>query len=162
MPRFCCKSCGIITDDPEIIPLPEKDAKFRQFAVELRQGNDAWWTLGEKVDAEFDERVAALLRRNKSALSATLQFFGLQPEPPKTQTKVELDRIYRELEWYERRLAKKYNHMIICPVCLGETTFWRDSPFPLRKGLTNLDGSPLSLSVRGLLEELETAKAGED
>ncbi len=29
MNRFCCKHCGMITDNPEIVPHPDKDKEFR-------------------------------------------------------------------------------------------------------------------------------------
>ncbi len=61
---------------------------------------------------------------------------------------------------YDRLFAQirlKYNHSITCSVCLGETTFWRESPFPLAPlptdGRINLDGSPFSLKVRDMIAE---------
>ncbi len=52
----------------------------------------------------------------------------------------------------------KYNHSITCPVCLGETRFWRESPLPLAPlptdGRINLDGSPFSLSVKAMLSDM--------
>ena len=29
MNRFCCKHCGMITDEPTIVPHPDKDAEYR-------------------------------------------------------------------------------------------------------------------------------------
>lgn len=29
--------------------------------------------------------------------------------------------------------ANRYLYRIICPVCLNETSFWRDRPFPIDK-----------------------------
>ena len=56
------------------------------------------------------------------------------------------------------QIRLKYNHSITCPVCLGETTFWRESPFPLAPlptdGRINLDGSPFSLSVQAMLSDM--------
>ncbi len=57
-------------------------------------------------------------------------------------------------------LGGKHNHFITCPVCENETTFWRESPWPVAT-LTREDGRPLPLSVRAMLEELENAKAEE-
>ncbi len=125
MPHFNCRFCGIVSDDPEIIPLPEKDAEFRAMFAEYE---DTWKT-GLSVDVLA---IPAFARMH-----------------------------FEAIESYESSLKAKYNHMIICPICMGETTFWRESPFPLRKGLTDLDGSPLSLSVRGLIAEIEAQKAGE-
>ena len=34
------------------------------------------------------------------------------------------------LELYGSIYKDKYNHSITCPVCLNETRFWRDKPFP--------------------------------
>ncbi len=54
--------------------------------------------------------------------------------------------------------APPWNHSITCPVCLGETTFWRESPFPLAPlptdGRVDLDGSPFSLSVKAMLSDM--------
>ena len=118
MPHFHCKHCGIVTDDPEIIPLPEKDAAYRK----LQARYDGFW---QKVrDSEYG------------------QF-----------TIIAYNNLFIEL-------GGKHNHFITCPVCENETTFWRESPWPVAT-LTREDGRPLPLSVRAMLEELENAKAEE-
>ncbi len=111
MPRFHCKHCGIVSDDAEIVPLPEKDAEFRR-----------------------------LLKAHESAEEPIGRFTELN------------------FLWRENVLAGKYNHSTTCPVCLGETRFWRESPLPLAPlptdGRINLDNSPFSLSVKAMLSDM--------
>ncbi len=64
--QFVCHNCGMITDDPEIVPHPERSTMYRK---------------------PFSTRFL---------LSGVV-----------------------------------YNHSITCPVCLNETRFWRDIPFPV-------------------------------
>ena len=93
MPRFHCKHCGIVSDDAEIVPLPDMDEFYRTARNEI-----------------------------------------IPPD------------------------SKPFNHTITCPICLGETTFWRESALPLAPlptdGRINLDGSPFSLSVKAMLSDM--------
>lgn len=98
MPHFHCKHCGIVSDDPEIIPLPEEDEHYRKLIA-------LYPPYGGSVRHYLDH-----------------------PQP--------------------------FNHKIICPVCLNETRFWRETPFPVAP-LTETDGTPLPLSVRQMLRDLE-------
>lgn len=81
MPKWCCKHCGMITDEPEIKPLPDKDKEFREMA---RPG-DYYVSRGRLVPGVY-------------AVG-----------------------------------GDRYNHSITCPVCLNETRFWREEPFPADK-----------------------------
>ena len=102
MPRFHCKHCGIVSDDAEIIPLPEEDEHYR-----------------------------GLIALYPPFGGSRMHYLD-HPQP--------------------------FNHKIVCPVCLGETTFWRKSPFPLAPlptdGRINLDGSPFSLSIKAMLSDM--------
>ncbi|KKM72352.1 hypothetical protein LCGC14_1421410 [marine sediment metagenome] len=114
MPRFHCKHCGIISDGPEIVPHPDKDAEYREIAESIRP-------LYSKAKGHC--------------------FFSALV-----------------IEMKETQLAGRYNHSITCPICLNETRFWRESPFPLAPlptdGRINLDGSPFSLSVKAMLSDM--------
>lgn len=88
MPRqFCCKHCGMITDNPTIVPHPDKDAYFRNL---------------EKHHSSYLKKVEC---------------------PISHYTIIVYDLLFVELQG-------RYNHSITCPVCLNETRFWREKPFP--------------------------------
>lgn len=96
MPHFACKICGVVTDDPEIVPHPDEDAHYRELAAAYKRGPSA------------------------------LALMGMPP----------------------------FNHSITCPVCLGVTRFWRETPFPV-EARTYDDGTPMPLSVRQMLKDME-------
>ena len=87
MPKFVCKFCGMITDEPTIVPHPDKDVYYRELSKEY----EAYWQDGKNFGTFYMVR----------------------------------------LDEFERRLEGKYNHSITCPVCLNETRFWREEPFPV-------------------------------
>lgn len=114
MNRFCCKFCGMITDNPEIVPHPDKDKEYRE--------------IGEKLHKQG-------------------------PSPEKYWTSL-------SYEMYEASYSHKYNHSITCPVCLNETRFWRDEPFPTDKP-SPVDKVMLNAETRirqVLDEEIDKAK----
>lgn len=76
MRKFVCKHCGMITENPEIVPHPDRDKEFREIL---------------RIAREYEAKG--------------------KPVPG----------VYR---------VKEYNYSITCPVCLNETRFWRDEPFP--------------------------------
>lgn len=79
MLKFCCKHCGMIADNPTIIPHPDKDKEFREYKKRIAE----WVEKGQRIPGVY--------------------------------------------------LVDMYNHSITCPVCLNETRFWRDEPFPTDK-----------------------------
>ena len=88
------------------------------------------------------------------------QHCGMVNEHPEIVPLPDEDTRFRELRKMvgASSIVPPYNHAIYCPVCLGETTFWRESLFPLAPlptdGRINLDGSPFSLSVKAMLSDM--------
>lgn len=101
--RFCCKFCGVITDNPEIVPHPETEKEIFNAISELRAQIDAIRNVHEKVREGHDIRLD------------------------------ELAVLYSHLDEAKKSLVAKYNYSITCPVCQNETRFWRDEPFPTDK-----------------------------
>ena len=74
MNRFVCRHCGMITDNPEIVPHPQEGERYR-----------------------------------------TLLKFAIKNNL---------------LKGAEAIMEARFNYGLMCAVCLNETRFWRDEPFP--------------------------------
>ena len=49
MPKLCCKHCGMITDNPEITPHPERDKLFR----EMQEKANEYLLKGDRVPGVY-------------------------------------------------------------------------------------------------------------
>ncbi len=90
--HFQCKHCGVITDEPEIVPHRDEDAEYRKL---FKEYEDYWQGDILNLGHYHSLRLAQL----------------------------------------EGLLKGKYNHSITCPICLKETRFWREEPFPADEAL---------------------------
>ncbi len=62
MNRFCCKFCGMITDNPEIVPHPDKDKEFRVILDNMEAHADriANFFTGHWQEAWFETQASIL------------------------------------------------------------------------------------------------------
>lgn len=98
--QFCCRHCGMVTDNPEIVPHPEADKQFREFLEEHKgdwQSSDGAtrYAYGNVIKEKYNHSITCPVCENAT------RFWRDKPFPTDTMTNKE------KLDYYLETIPRR-------------------------------------------------------